>query len=138
MVDLQTARKVLLSINDASPFNRFAGFELIEVESGFVRLALSTGPSTLNQAGTLHAGVQSGFLETAGAFAAGLVAQGQVVTIQMSLSFLAPASGTRFEAAARVLRASKSHVFVDAQLTSAALPDPHIVAVANLVLRPFR
>jgi uncharacterized protein (TIGR00369 family) len=105
----------LEGVNAASPFNRLAGFGVAEASSGAVILAGSAAPELMNHAGALHAGVQAALIDTACGFAAGTVA-GNVVTVQMSLSFLASAKGERFEARARVTKAGRSQIFAAADL----------------------
>lgn len=135
MVDFEAAREILQAINKASPFNRSSGFELVEIGPGLAKLAMKSSGHVLNQLGTVHAGVQTGLLETAAAFAAGLAAERQVVTIQMSLSFLAQAAGERLVATARVSRASRSHVFVEAEMTAEQATEAKVVTSATLVLK---
>ncbi|HZG47371.1 MAG TPA: PaaI family thioesterase [Allosphingosinicella sp.] len=105
----------LAAVNAASPFNKVAGFEIIEAQAGAVTLALAAGPELMNHAGALHAGVQAALLDTACGYAAGTLA-GNVVTLQLNLQFLASAKGDRFEARARVTKAGKAQLFAAAEL----------------------
>jgi uncharacterized protein (TIGR00369 family) len=105
----------LQAANAASPFNGFAGFEIVAVAPGEATLAAAAAPALTNHAGLLHAGVQSALIDTACGYAAAGVA-GNVTTVQLSLSFLAAAKGERFEARARVIRAGRSQIFAEARL----------------------
>ncbi len=110
----------LEAVNGASPFNRLAGFRVVEAQAGAATLALdlrsgAAGPELMNHAGALHAGVQAALLDTACGYAAGTVA-GNVVTLQLNLQFLSSAKGDRFEARARVTKAGKAQLFAAAEL----------------------
>ena len=116
------------AVNAASPFNRFAGFEVVVVEPGTITLAADVHPDLLNHAGALHAGAQAALIDTACGYAAGSVI-GNVVTVQLSLQFLSSAKGSRFEARAAVVKAGKTQAFAEAQLF--ALRDGAEVLVAS-------
>ena len=132
------AREALAAVNAASPFNRFAGFELAALEPGHVSLELRPGPKLRNQQGSLHAGVQAGLMETAAAFVAAVAAQSPVVTVQMSLSFVGTAAAGTFAAEAGVVRAGRSQIFAEARLLALDGAAPALVAVATFVLKPVQ
>lgn len=133
MVEADGLKAALAAVNAASPFNGWAGIEIIAAAPGAVTIALPSRPELLNHAGALHAGVQSALLDTACGYAAGTVA-GNVVTLQMSLQFLASAKGERFEARAEVIRAGKGQVFTEARLFAISGNEELPVASAAAVL----
>lgn len=133
MPDADALRIALGAFNAASPFNRWAGFEIVAAEPGKATLALLARVELLNHADALHAGVQSALLDTAAGYAAGTLA-GNVVTLQLSLQFIAAAKGDRFEARAEVVRAGKKQVFAEARLFAIIGGDAMLVASASLVL----
>ncbi len=131
--ELAAMAAALRAANAASPFNGLAGFEIVRAGAGEAVLAAAAEARLLNHAGALHAGVQSGLIDTACGYAAATVA-GNVVTVQMSLSFLAAAKGDRFEARARVTRAGRSQVFAEAQLFAMGGEAETLVASGTAVL----
>jgi uncharacterized protein (TIGR00369 family) len=134
MIDLRVIRSALHQINAASPFNRLAGIKIVEVEAGTATLELQSRDQLLNQAGTLHVGVQAALLETACAFAGGTVAEGYVVTVQASTSFMAAARGDCFRARATVRKAGKNQIFADADLVGLAGGSESLIATGSFVL----
>lgn len=121
-------------VNAAPPFNAGAGMEIGAGAPGAVTLGCAVAPGLLNHAGALHAGVQAALIDTTCGFATGTVA-GAVVTAQMSLSFLAPACGARFEARAHVVKAGRSQVFAEAELFAFAEGgEERLVATGTAVL----
>jgi uncharacterized protein (TIGR00369 family) len=123
----------LRAVNAASPFNGLAGFEIVHAAPGEATLSAAAQPRLMNHAGTLHAGVQSALIDTACGYAAGSIA-GNVVTVQMSLSFLAAARGERFEARALVTKNGRSQVFAEARLFAIAGGEEILVATGTAVL----
>ena len=128
-----SVERLLRSANAASPFNGLAGFEIAHLGRGEVTLTAEAEPRLMNHAGQLHAGVQCGLIDTACGYAAATLA-GNVVTVQMSLSFVAPAQGERFEARARVVKTGRSQIFAEAQLYTARDDAETLVAVGTAVL----
>jgi uncharacterized protein (TIGR00369 family) len=135
MSDLQdqALERLLRAANAASPFNALAGFEIAHIGDGEVTLTAAAAPNLMNHAGLLHAGVQSALIDTACGYAAATVA-GNVVTVQMSLSFVAAAQGDRFEARARVIKAGRTQVFAEAELYASRGDEEALVASGTAVL----
>jgi uncharacterized protein (TIGR00369 family) len=123
----------LAAVNAASPFNGWAGMEIVAAAPGAVTLALPSRPELLNHAGALHAGVQTALLDTVSGYAAGTIA-GNVVTLQIGVQFLASAKGDRFEARASITRAGRSQLFADAKLLALRGDEEVLVATATAVL----
>ena len=123
----------LEAANRASPFHRLTGFTIAHAAEGEARIDFAAGPDLLNHAGALHAGVQCAALDTAAGYAAATMA-GPVVTLQLSTSFLSSAKGERFEASARVVKAGKAQLFVEADLTAIRGDERRLASRASAVL----
>ena len=121
------------AVNRASPFNQMAGFSIREASPGKVLLACTANAALLNHAGAMHAGAQAALLDTAAGFAAATIA-GNVVTLQLGLTFLASAKGEAFEARATVVKAGKVNLFVEVELYAMRGGDANLVATANAVM----
>ncbi len=126
-------RAALEAVNGTSPFNRFAGVEIVSAEPGRVAIAISARPELLNHAGALHAGVQSALLDTVCGYAAGSIA-GNVVTLQLGLNYLNSAKGERFEARAELSKVGRSELFAEARLYASRDGAELLCATATAVL----
>ena len=126
-------KPALEAANQASPFNRLAGFTVREAAEGRAVLVFPAAPDLLNHAGALHAGVQCAALDTAAGYAAATIA-GPVVTLQLSTSFLSSAKGELFEASAEVVKAGKAQLFVEAELIAIRGEERRLAARASAVL----
>jgi uncharacterized protein (TIGR00369 family) len=128
-----SAIDVLRQVNAASPFNAWAGFEVVAAEAGTAELALASRPDLLQHGGFLHAGVIGGLIDTACGFAAATVA-GNVLASQYQVMCYAPAIGERCVARARVARAGKRQVFATAELFAERAGEEKLVAGGSAVL----
>ena len=124
---------VLGQVNAASPFNTWAGFQLLAAEGGSAELAVEARPDLMQHAGFLHAGVIGALIDTACGFAAATVA-GNVLASQYQVLCYAPAVGDRFVARAKVTRAGKRQVFASAELFSLRGMEEKLVAGGTAVL----
>lgn len=129
----QGLQLALEAANAASPFHRVTGFTVTHAAQGEARIDFARAPDLLNHAGALHAGVQCAALDTAAGYAAATMA-GPVVTLQLSTSFLSSAKGERFEASARVVKAGKAQLFVEAELVTVHGDERRTAARASAVL----
>ncbi|MFK5037002.1 PaaI family thioesterase, partial [Klebsiella pneumoniae] len=86
------------------------------MERGVVKVAVSLRPDLTQHHGFAHGGVVGALADTACAWAAASVV-GDVVTGSYTLQFLAPARGARLAATARVIRAGRRSVSVEARIT---------------------
>jgi uncharacterized protein (TIGR00369 family) len=125
--------QILQQVNAESPFNAWAGFELLSAEGGTAELAVDGRPDLLQHGGFLHAGVIGGLIDTACGFAAASVA-GNVLASQYQVLCYAPAVGERFVARARVTRAGKRQVFATAELFAIREGGEKLVAGGSAVL----
>lgn len=133
MTDVTDLAAALDAVNRASPFNQMAGFSIGEVSPGQALLTCTAEPELLNHAGALHAGVQAALLDTVAGFAAGTLA-GNVVTLQLGLTFVASAKGEAFEAKAEVIKVGKTSVFVEGQLHVMRGSEAILIAKASAVM----
>jgi uncharacterized protein (TIGR00369 family) len=125
--------EALRQVNAASPFNSWAGFEIVSAESGMVELAVEARAELLQHAGFLHAGVLGALVDTSCGFAAATVA-GNVLASQYQVMCYAPATGERFVARARVTRAGKRQVFATAEIFALRGGAEKLVAGGSAVL----
>lgn len=124
---------VLKQVNAASPFNAWAGFELLAAQNGSAELSVAARPELLQHAGFLHAGVIGAMIDTACGFAAASVA-GNVLASQYQVMCYAPAVGEHFVARAKVTRAGKRQVFAIAELFAIMGDVEKLVAGGSAVL----
>jgi uncharacterized protein (TIGR00369 family) len=124
---------VLQQVNAASPFNAWAGFELLSAQRGSAERSVAAKPELLQHAGILHAGVIGAMIDTACGFAAASVA-GNVLASQYQVICYAPAVGERFVAPAKVTRAGKRRVFTTAELFAIRGEVERLVAGDSAVL----
>jgi uncharacterized protein (TIGR00369 family) len=127
-VDAQTLKRA----NASAPFNRWAGFTLEDLAPNRCALGLHWRPEFAQYSGLLHAGVAASLLETSCGFAASTVL-GPVLVSQMSVSYLASASGERFRAEAALLRGGRRQAFAEARLYVSG-EEKKLVAIASVVL----
>jgi len=121
------------AVNAASPFNTWAGFEVVSVGDGAVAIALAARPELRQHKGFLHAGVVGALIDTACGFAAASVA-GDVLASQNQIVFYAPAAGDRFIVRAKVVKAGKRQVFAAAELFEIGAERERLVAGGSAVL----
>ena len=86
------------------------GAELADIASGRVTIALPIEPRLSQQDGFLHAGVVAAALDSACGYAALTLMpnEAEVLTVELKLNLLAPASGERLIAEGEVLRAGRT------------------------------
>jgi uncharacterized protein (TIGR00369 family) len=101
-----------------SPINAALGIVHEDLPDGRVRLALETNASHVNEVGLVHGGITALLLDGAmGRCVGRMLAPGQkCATVQLSIQYLAPASG-RLEAVCRVVRRGRTTAFMDAECT---------------------
>lgn len=99
-----------------SPFNEKLGIVADDRADGTVSLSLTTDESHMNEVGIVHGAVAMALLDGAmGRCCARTLDPGQMTaTVQISIQFLAPASG-RLEAVARVTKRGRSVAFLEAE-----------------------
>ncbi len=92
--------------------------ELIEIAPGRVRIAAPLLPEFRQQQGAGHAGVTFALGDSAAGYAAlTLIPEGrEVMTVEMKINLLSPATGTRLVATGEVLRPGRRLLIVRAQV----------------------
>jgi uncharacterized protein (TIGR00369 family) len=111
--------EALGAVNNASPFDRWAGVRILSAAKGQVSLEIEARPDLLQHSGFLHAGIEAALIDRACGFAAATLA-GNVVTAQFAVRCFKPATGERFRCDAEVVRAGKRQVFAEARLFAIA------------------
>jgi uncharacterized protein (TIGR00369 family) len=122
--------------NDA-PFIAHLGMEIISIEAGVVRSALSPGPEHLQQDGYVHAGVVSTIADhTAGAAAGTLITPSQIIlTSEFKIHFLRPSRG-RLECSAKVLKPGRMFSVVEAEVFASGQLAAKLIATMAVVEKP--
>ena len=118
----------------AIPFAEHCGVEPVAAGEGVARYRLALRPIHENSLGVAHGGVILTLLDMAlGAAARSVVGPDRkVMTVDMQAAFLSPGRGT-LEAQGRVLRAGRSLVFAEGEVTNEA---GDLVARATGLFRP--
>lgn len=116
------------------PFAENCGIEEVEISDGRTRLRLVSSPTQTNNIGVLHGGLLCTLLDVAMGSAARCRLNNPVITLNMQVSFLAPATAP-LKAEGRVVKAGKSVVFCEAEATDTA---GVVVAKASGVFKPAR
>ena len=93
------------------------GAELTRVAPGMVEIAFPYREELAQQHGFLHAGILATILDSACGYAAFslMPADAEVLSVEFKINLLAPASGDRFAARARVLRPGRSVTVCEAE-----------------------
>jgi uncharacterized protein (TIGR00369 family) len=101
-----------------SPANRRLGVEVEDLPDGAVRLTLTTDDTCHNELGMVHGGLTAFLLDGAMGRAAGRsLAPGETcATLQLSLQYLAPATG-RIRAVGRIVRRGRTVAFLEGTCT---------------------
>jgi uncharacterized protein (TIGR00369 family) len=104
------------------------GAKLIRVDLGEVEIELPFSEQIGQQTGFVHAGVLTAIADTACGYAAltRMPAGSDVVSVEFKLNLLAPATGERFVARARVIRSGRTLSVCSADVI--AMPGDTIVA----------
>jgi len=86
------------------------GAKLTRVAAGEVHIDLPYDASLTQQDGYIHAGVLTTLADTASGYAAHTLMEvgARVLTVEFKMNFLAPATGAKFSARARVLKPGRT------------------------------
>jgi uncharacterized protein (TIGR00369 family) len=100
-------------------FARLLGMEFVAAERGAVTLALETREDLTRMGGIMHGGVIVSLLDSAAAMAVHTLLEPgiQTVTVDLTVHFLRPISAGRIESRARVLRAGRRILVINAEVT---------------------
>lgn len=113
------------------------GASMAEVSRGRVVLEMPSDPRFRQQFGYTHAGAVTALVDTACGYAAltAMPEDREVLTVDFTANFLAPAAGERFRATATVLRAGRTIVVTRGEvhaLTGAG--EPRLVAAMQATM----
>lgn len=111
------------------------GAELVDVGSGRVRIVYGRSDAFCQQHGYLHAGVATAIADSACGYAALTLAPegADVLTIEFKSNFLKPASGERFEARGRVVKAGAHIIVSEAEVWEMAPSERLIVTMSATI-----
>lgn len=96
----------------AQPFSRLVGAELIAYSAEGTELRLPITDSIKQQYGYVHGGVLSYLADNALTFAGAVALQGQVVTSEMKINYLRPATGEALIARAKAIGSGRTQSVV--------------------------
>jgi uncharacterized protein (TIGR00369 family) len=116
------------------------GAELVAVRPGAVEIAVEVRPELTQQNGYLHAGAVTSIADSACGYAAFTLmpAGSNVLSVEFKVNLLAPATGPRVVARARVVRAGRTLTVTQADVYSVADGEERQVAmmVATMIADP--
>jgi uncharacterized protein (TIGR00369 family) len=112
------------------------GATLEHVSSGAVEIALRPHPAISQQHGFIHAGAVSAIADSAAGYAAlTLMPPGRgVLTTEFKINLLAPATGDRLVARARVIKAGRTLTLAQADVVAETGGDTKLVAYLTATL----
>lgn len=136
-LDPAIAAKVRASFARQSLMATF-GAELIRVDAGAVEIAAPITDGVLQQHGAAHAGLSFALGDTAAGYAALTLIDGarDVMTAEMKINLLRPATGARLVAEGRVIKAGRRLIVVQADVFAEGGPDRVHVAVLQGTMVP--
>jgi uncharacterized protein (TIGR00369 family) len=109
---------LVMQIFERAQFLRLLGIDLAEYGDGWCETKVQVTSVLQQQHGFVHAGVLMTLADhTCGGTAATMIPEGSdVITVENKMSFLRPASATELVCRAKVLRAGKTLIFVEAEV----------------------
>ncbi len=113
------------------------GASIVELSRGRVVLEMPSDPRFGQQFGYTHAGAVTALVDTACGYAAltAMAEDREVLTVDFSANFLAPAAGERFRATATVLRAGRTIVVTRGEVHALTGADePRLVAAMQATM----
>lgn len=124
---LAYGRQVLSS----QPFSVDVGTELLSFSEGRVELRLSVQPRLLQQHGFVHGGVVSYLADNALTFAGGSRLSGRIVTSEMKINYIRPATGEALIARAECLHAGRTQAIVRCEIFAVRDGQEYLCAAAQ-------
>lgn len=123
-------------IIQASPFNRFLGFEILEFDNGRVEISLPIREELTQFHGYAHGAVVGAVADVACAWAAVSI-RGNVVTGEYKINFIAPAVGERLIGRGQVLKSSGRQVVCRSDVFAVDQEGEKLVATALATIVPL-
>jgi len=111
---LRRIQKALTTV----PFARLIGIELEDIDGGTATLTVNVRKELMQNQGVVHGGAIASLIDTATAFAiiSLLPPRERVTTVDLSISYLRPATGGRLKAVAKVVRSGRRLFVVSADV----------------------
>ena len=134
MSDDLEALSLLQTINRTAEFNRWCGIEVVRAGPGTAEIAMPWRPELGQYSGFLHAGAVAALIDTACGYAAATLVGANVLAAHFSVNCIRPATGTRFIARARVIKAGKLQVFTACDLYAQSGSEEKLVATGETLL----
>jgi len=104
-----------------SGFQKHMGYELVEWSKGIAKLIMPVGPHLLNREGIPHGGALATVLDTAMGFAGSFTGDPDnphiVMTLNLSVNYMAKASGTHLITTAKVTGGGYKTFFAQARVS---------------------
>ena len=104
-----------------SGFQKHMGYELVEWSDGFAKLIMPIGQHLLNREGIPHGGALATVLDTAMGFAGSYTGDPDkphiVMTLNLSVNYMAKANGTRLITTANVTGGGYKTFFAEARVS---------------------
>lgn len=136
MSDAPEMLERIRALSRLAPFNNWLDLEVCRVEAGEAELRLRWRDEFAQYSGFLHAALIGGLIDTACGFAAASQV-GNVTASQFSVRCLRPAVAETFVVRARVLKAGRRQVFVNAELGDLADTEGTPFAVGEALMVPI-
>ena len=122
----------LQKIIDGSPFGKFSGYELIDINPDEQRLVmkmpLRAEFERLPDSGQIHGGPIAALIDSAGCYALVMLHDSAIPTISFSTEYLRPAMNTSLTATAVVRKNGRSIGVVDINVVS---DDDRLIAIGR-------
>ncbi|GHO46833.1 PaaI family thioesterase [Ktedonospora formicarum] len=119
-----TGADVIRQFIPTSPYIRYLGIQLVEIKPGQATLLLPFRNEVITREQVVHGGAISSLIDVAGMAAAWSDAEVperiRGSTVNLTVSYLAPAVASDLRAVARVLRRGRSLVYLDVEVYDAA------------------
>ncbi len=107
-----------------SPYVGYLGIQLVTMQPGVAMLILPFKDSLVTIGTIMHGGAIASLIDTAAAIAAwsdvDTSTSGRGTTVNLTVSYLAPAEREDVQAVARVLRRGRNLIFLDVEVTGAS------------------
>lgn len=127
---------------DAEPAYRHVGLALDSLARGYCQASLDIAPALLHHRDAVQGGIVAMVADATAGYAALTILdetagedRDDMATLEFKTSFLLPAQGQALRCEARILHASRSIVFCDAQVHVLAMGESRLCAQATLTFK---
>lgn len=115
----------------AQPFSRLVGAELTACSEEGIEIRLKVREELRQQYGFVHGGVLSYLADNALTFAGGISLKKQVVTSEMKLNYIRPATGTELISRAKSISCGRTQAVVRCEIYSVEGDTERLCAAAQ-------